>query len=179
MSILPESSARSSRPAVNCPLVRRWRISGAHLTVGQNRSELDGRLLAGFLGNHARAILAQQCSDHAGERLRQLCKKCLMRGRGQILARDHGLANRREMAEARDDPVERAQRDLGAAIFDQDETSLGRSDLSDGCRLPRPWSFARCAIAICISGRPVATASTRSASTSSGECCSTQQAMSG
>ncbi len=40
-------------------------------------------------------------------------------------------------------------------------------------------SGARFAIAACTCGRPVATASTRSASTSSGECSSTQLATSG
>ena len=51
--------------------------------------------------------------------------------RGQIVARDHGFANRGEMADTLHDAVERAWRDFGLQVFDEDQARLGRTDLGD------------------------------------------------
>jgi hypothetical protein len=82
------------------------------------------------------------------------------------------------MAITLDDAIERERHNLGGRILDHDETGLGGPDLGKRGG-HRAGKIALVTIAACACGLPVATASTRSASRSSGECSSTQDATSG
>ena len=69
--------------------------------------------------------------DEAGQRLGQFCDQRLPRRRRQILAHQHGFADRGEMAVARDDAIERERNDLGAVVLDQHQAGFGGADLGD------------------------------------------------
>ena len=121
-------------------------------------------------------VFGEPCAravDEAGKRLGQFRDQRLAGRRRQAIAREQRLADGSEMAEARNDAVERDRRNLGAVRFSiSTRQASGRSDLR---RLPRTPRMAaardwRSRLASPC-GPPVATASTRSASTSKGECC--------
>jgi hypothetical protein len=72
--------------------------------------------------------------DEIRQGLRQPEQDRLADGCRQVLARQHGLADRRQVTVARHDAVERKRRDLGAVVLGQDQAGLGGSDFGDGGR---------------------------------------------
>ncbi len=99
----------------------------------RRRGERDRRLLAGFLGDAMRAILIQPVAadDKFSERLRQLDNQSLTDRRRKIAPRQQYLADRRQMAEAIDDAVDREWRDVGTRDFPEARGKL------------RPYRFRR------------------------------------
>jgi hypothetical protein len=70
--------------------------------------------------------------DEAGQRLRQLRQQRLPRRHGQIVAGEQIFADRRQVAETRDNAVDGKQRDVGVGIFQERQAGLGRADFGDG-----------------------------------------------
>ena len=168
------------RPALSWPLSRRCRMSGRTLLVGVSAASATVAFSQASVAMRRALVLAQPFSrgDEIGERLRQLGDQSLARGDGQIVTRQHQLAHGGEMAVALDDAVERERRDVGIVVLSSARQDSAVPTSAIAAATAR-GSAARLAIADCTAGVPVATASTRSASTNSGESSSTGAAMSG
>ena len=106
------------------------------LLLRRDRSQHDGCLFARLFCDALRTIRLQPRArgDEAGKRLRQLGHQGLARGRGQIIARKHRLAEGAEMPKAGNDAVKREWSDLRGRILGQDEARFRRADLGDGGR---------------------------------------------
>ena len=127
----PQNDSRGQLPGLTQVADER-----AHLAAGRDGGERDGRLFAGFPDDAGGAILAEPFArrHEAREGLRKLADQGLM-GRGrQVLARQQGFADDREMAEAVDDAIKRERRNRRLRILDEHQAGLRRSDFGDGGR---------------------------------------------
>ena len=117
--------------------------------------------------------------DKAGERLRQFGEQRLAHCYRQIVSRQKIFADRRQMAEALDDAVERKRRHVERRDFPEARDRLAPHRLRRWPRQVARGRKRRPAMATCASVAPVAIRSTRSSSSSSGECARIGSATSG
>ena len=170
--ILPDSSERSTRPAVSWPVSRRCVDQRPHLADAASppraRRSPSRRPPARSArrGPHRASSRATtkpaSVSDSFGD------QRLARRGR-QIVARQQRLADRREMAEALHDAVERERRDVAASDFRSGSDRLRREPTSAIAAATARWQPGRPRDRglHCRTRRP--TQSTRSESSSSGE----------
>ena len=113
---------------------RRWRMSG--------RISPSGETAASVTVAFSQASLATRCARSSASHSRAATKPASVSdslatsawrvGAGRSSRASSGLADRRQMAEALDDAVDRERRDIGVGIFQQREAGLRRSDFGDG-----------------------------------------------
>ena len=116
--------------------------------------------------------------DKADQRLRHLGDQRQPRRRRDILAREQRFANGGEVAKAFDHAIDRERRDLSLGVFREHEADFRRADFGDGGR-DRARQAGAARDRRLHAPSPVATASTRSASTNSGDSASTGAAICG
>ena len=91
---------------------------GPYLGGGRLGGNRHGRLLAGFAGNdpRARRIQPPPLGDEYDQRFRQFCDQREAGGWGDIVTRQQGFADGRNITETLDHAVDRERRNLGHRI---------------------------------------------------------------
>ena len=136
--ILPDSSARRMRPAVSCPAGTEVADQRTKFALRRVRGDGDGCLLARFARDAMGVVDVQPRppGDKAGQRLGQLGDQSLPRSGGNIVAFKQRFADRREMTETLDDAIDGKRRDVGIAVFDQQQTGFRACRLRQSRRRP-------------------------------------------